>query len=97
MTNENTTTTASAATFSQFLIKKNETNDEIGNFHLALGDRGFEFPENASALIEALSVNASSDGELQWNAEVVASVMRQAGDYILMALVEYQKMQQEAA
>nr|WP_278526886.1 hypothetical protein [Brucella anthropi] len=95
--NTNTMTPAHAATFAQFLIDRNSKNDEIGNFHCALGDHGLDFPESAAALIHAVSPGATGDSELQWNIEMMAHNMRAAAEYLLMSLVEYQKNQREAA
>lgn len=95
--NTNTTTPAPAATFAQFLIDRNSKNDEIGNFHCALGDHGLDFPESATALIDAVSPGATGDSELQWNIEMMAHSMRAAAEYLLMSLVEYQKNQREVA
>jgi len=86
----NITTPAPAATFAEFLIKRNENNDEIGNFHSAMGDHGLEFPSSASAFIESASAGTSGDGDLQHNVEMLAHIMREAGDYLLMALAEHQ-------
>ncbi len=95
--NTNTMTPAHAATFAQFLIDRNSKNDEIGNFHCALGDHGLDFPESAAALVEVVSIGTTGDGDFRHNVEMLAHIMREAGDYLLMALAEHQKNQQEAA
>ncbi len=97
MTTENNTTQAHAATFAQFLIEKNSTTDEIGNFHCTFGDHGFEFPASASEFIEAASMGTTGDSELQYNIETFAYIMRQVSDYLLMALDEHRKIAQGEA
>ncbi len=83
-------TSAPDVTFAQFLINKDSDDDNFGNFHSAMGDHGITFPTSATDFLEAISMGASSDGEVQLNAEQLAHIMREIGDYILMALVEYQ-------
>ncbi len=91
------TTKMPAATFAQFLIDRNGKNDEIGNFHSAMGDHGLEFPASATEFLEAVSVGTASDGELQHNVEMLAHNMLEAGNYLLMALLEHEKSQRGEA
>lgn len=82
-----------AVSFAQFLMNRNSENDEINDIHCAMGDHHIEFPASVSEFIAAVSVGTSDDGELQHSVEVLAHIMREAGDYLLMALIEHQKNQ----